>query len=515
MASPLLTPVEASNTNILDYDLSNTLDEVPNPSTQATKISEHDTTTKHLYVLPVILLEFLALALTRAVLPSMLLDYFGDGIYLVMGIVDFVRGMLAFVACPLFGKISDVVGRKACLFVTVLGTCSPVCIIALLPYSDNTSYSPMSVEGTSSEPSVIPEGEDWTTSLEGSVESSSPPRIMIFVCLLALSGIFSSTFTLTFAYISDVVKDRHQRVSAFGLALATFGLSFTIGPIAGGYIARSEGVSDEMGKQRVFTVAFILTILDLLYIYFILPESIPPNAKDIEPAKKNWNPMDTIKIFHGNALLIRVSHIAFLYYTSLWAVISTMVLYATKRFHLAPDRLGELISAFGFSTMLAEAVVVRFVVPIVGEKKSMKMGLIAFMLQCIVLAFAYEPWHLFLCVALSTIGNLVYPSLTSLVSASVPPQTLGEVLGAINGIKALTEGVGPLFFGTLMTISENTLLPGWPYLVAAVFSFLAYQMSHLLPEEGDESYEMDKLVEMGRKGEETCGLLDDEDDNDI
>jgi DHA1 family tetracycline resistance protein-like MFS transporter len=54
------------------------------------------------------------------------------------------------------------------------------------------------------------------------------------VALLALSGMFSSTFTLTFAYISDVVKDRDGRVAAYGLALATFGLSFTIGPLLGG-----------------------------------------------------------------------------------------------------------------------------------------------------------------------------------------------------------------------------------------------------------------------------------------
>lgn len=61
-------------------------------------------------------------------------------------------------------------------------------------------------------------------------EMPSIHRIDVFVALLALSGMFSSTFTLTFAYISDVVKDRDGRVAAYGLALATFGLSFTIGP---------------------------------------------------------------------------------------------------------------------------------------------------------------------------------------------------------------------------------------------------------------------------------------------
>ena len=53
-------------------------------------------------------------------------------------------------------------------------------------------------------------------------------------------------------------------------------------------------------------------------------------------------------------------------------------------------------------------------------------------------AFAYEGWQLFICVLLSLGGNLVYPSLTSLVSGAVSPDQVGEALGAINGVKAMT-----------------------------------------------------------------------------
>jgi hypothetical protein len=78
---------------------------------------------QHLYVLPVLLLEFLALALTRAVIPSLILHKFGDNVYIIMGLAEFVRGLLAFFACPLFGKVSDIIGRRICLFITVMGTC--------------------------------------------------------------------------------------------------------------------------------------------------------------------------------------------------------------------------------------------------------------------------------------------------------------------------------------------------------------------------------------------------------
>merc|ERR1719343_862950 len=149
--------------------------------------------------------------------------------------------------------------------------------------------------------------------------------------------------------------------------------------------------------------------------------------------------------------------------------------------------LGELMSALGLSTMVAEAVLVRFLVPLLGEKRSVRIGLVSFGLQCFVLGVANESWQLFFCVALSLLGNLVYPSLSSLVSGIVEPENVGEALGAINGIKALTEGIGPLIFGTLMTFSEHTAFPGSPYWLAGIFVLIAHHLAAKLPTNSDSS----------------------------
>mmetsp|Transcript_16708 Transcript_16708/g.24700 ORF Transcript_16708/g.24700 Transcript_16708/m.24700 type:complete len:159 (+) Transcript_16708:524-1000(+) len=86
-------------------------------------------------VLPVIALEFLAIAITKAVLPGLLIKHFGfSQVYIVMGCAECVKGLLAFVCCPWFGKVSDTLGRKPCLFWTVAGTCAPVAALALLPW---------------------------------------------------------------------------------------------------------------------------------------------------------------------------------------------------------------------------------------------------------------------------------------------------------------------------------------------------------------------------------------------
>jgi MFS transporter, DHA1 family, tetracycline resistance protein len=456
-------------------------------------------------VIPVLLLEFLALALTRAVLPSLLLNEYGNRVYLVMGCADFVRGFLAFFTCPIVGRISDVVGRRLCLFITVLGTCAPVCSLALfswkqvaLPRAENHIPDPSLEAAVSEEHSIWP----WSTPYSG--KETHPMAIAVFIVLFSLSGIFASTFTLVFAYISDTVKEQDERVSAYGLALATFGLSFTLGPMIGGYLAKTD-------TQYVFLTSLFLTVLDLLYIYLWLPESrvlslnkddnLNHNSHSAAASfismdhKFSWNPVDTLRIIVVDPFLRQVGKVAFLYYTGLWALISTLSVYAVKRFHLTPERLGELISVLGLSTMIAEAALVRILVPLLGEKRAMKLGLVSFALQCLTLGFAYEGWHLFVCAAFSLLGNLVYPSLTSLVSGSVEPDAVGEALGAINGIKALTEGIGPLVFGTLMTISEKSALPGWPYLLAAILVVAAYQEAGKLPDIDDDDF----LHELSRK----------------
>lgn len=445
---------------------------------------------QHYYVLPVLLLEFLAIALTRAVLPSILIEEYGSNVYVVLGIADCIRGILAFFACPLFGKLSDALGRKICLFVTVLGSCAPVCSLAFFTWDDETTTIPGSDADAAVPPMAIP----------------------LFVVLLSFSGLFSSTFPLVFAYISDSVQERKERVTAYGLALATFGLSFTIGPMAGGYLANSK-------TDYVFRCSLVLTLLDLLYIYAVLPESISPRVvifakkgaaaqtttntnSNISSSSSNasmetrtmlvqiadsisWNPWDSIRLVLHDPFLRKVGQVAFFYYTGLWAVISTLSLYAVQHFKMDRQTLGELMSALGLSTMVAEAVLVRFLVPLVGERRAIRIGLISFGLQCFVLGAANESWQLFFCVALSLLGNLVYPSLSSLVSGIVEPENVGEALGAINGIKALTEGLGPLIFGTLMTFSEHTAFPGSPYWLAGIFVLIAHHLAAKLPANSD------------------------------
>jgi hypothetical protein len=119
-------------------------------------------------------------------------------------------------------------------------------------------------------------------------------------------------------------------------------------------------------------------------------------------------------------------------------------------------------------------------VPWLGEKLTMQLGLLGFTAQCVMIGLADTPSLIFASMAGSLLSNLVYPAMSSLVSRSVSADAQGEVLGTINGVRALTEGFGPLLFGALMGECEGTLLPGAPYLLAGGVSVGALVSPFLL-----------------------------------
>jgi len=215
---------------------------------------------KHRYalVLPVLFYEYLALSIARSIIPQLIIGSYGKHSYLAVGIMETVKGFLAFVSCPLFGKLSDRIGRKYCLLFTVIGTTMPVWFLA---FTSNMT---------------------------------------IFAVIMGLSGFFSATFPLTFAYISDCVQPK-KRAPAYGLALATFGLSFCIGPVAGSYLAQ------QFGTQSVFIASLFLVLINVIYIISYLPETAK-NVSDDEPTIRKlgvameylpntWNVYETFRIF--------------------------------------------------------------------------------------------------------------------------------------------------------------------------------------------------------------------------
>ena len=467
-------------------------------------------------ILPVLFYEYLAISLTKGLVPQMIIDRFQDWSYVVIGTMETLKGLAAFVACPFFGKLSDTLGRKPCLLLSVTGTTLPVVMLA---FTENMT---------------------------------------VFCAMVSLSGLFSATFPLTFAYISDCIQQK-DRAPAYGLALATFGLSFTLGPMTGGFLAATYS------RWLVFAICFLLVVVDICYILLYLPETAPgvvgstssdETAQDIRPdplggmndelddestaislksgyvayflgtigtiraaptrARENiqealsmlpesWRPFDTFQVFKRDAFMSNIALVVFLYYISVWGMVSTLMVFVTRNLAFSPQLVGWLLSTYGLSTMFSETVLVRMVVPAIGELASMRVALVAFTIQAFIIAFSTCAEHIFYSVFFSMVTNLFYPSISALVSRTVAEEEQGEALGALNGIKAVTEGFGPLIFGALMSLYEDTTYPGAPYLITGIITMWALLHSIQLPKDPEAAVAKYRAEVKGT--EEATGLL--------
>ncbi|GMH55427.1 hypothetical protein TrRE_jg7098, partial [Triparma retinervis] len=438
-----------------------------------------------------------------------------------MGAAEAIKGLLSAISGGWWGMWSDTNGRRPALLYTVLGTASSTILL---------SFS-----------SLIP-------LLFPSLLLPTKTVLTAWLVLFTLSGLFSSTFTLTFAYISDSTQDSRSRLAGYGMALATFGLSFCVGPMAGGAVADwdafvlrynagdgggedsrtreeegEEEVAGEMagegeaipgagsvgadftsvyqeGVRRVLLLSLVLVALDVIYILIrgITLTSLWSTSRTLNLP----DPFQALRTFNLDPYLRCIGSVTFLYYTAVWSVISSLAFYCNKTLGFGPGRLGELMSLFGVCTVLAEGVLVRVAVPAFGPVRVAQAGLLTFAVQCAGFSVARKTSHVFALVTMSTVTNLVYPSIAGMVSEKVGKERIGETLGAVNSIKALTEGFGPLVFGVMMTGMEGTGWPGMPYLIAGAMSLAAYARTRDLKKIEDLGYLSEKY---GGSGAETGG----------
>ena len=87
-----------------------------------------------------------------------------------------------------------------------------------------------------------------------------------------------------------------------------------------------------------------------------------------------WSPFSILEVFSGDPILLSVAKVVFLYYTGVWAIVSTLMVHIQRTFHADEVTLGELMSVFGVCTMFSEGILVRIIVPQFGEKVSMQIG---------------------------------------------------------------------------------------------------------------------------------------------
>lgn len=338
-----------------------------------------------------------------------------------------VFAIAQFLFAPVIGNLSDRYGRRPVLLLSLFGFGVDYIILALAP-----AYG-------------------W-----------------LFVGRV-IAGITGASFTTATAYIADVSTDETSRAKNFGLIGAAFGLGFVLGPALGGLLAH-------WGIRAPFYAAAALCLLNCLYGYFFLPESLSKeNRRPFE--WRRANPLGSLKFLTQHKEIGGLAFSFFLIYLGAQAVQGNWNFFTIYRFNWSETMVGISLAVVGVLVGAVQAGLTRVVNPKIGNEKSIYLGLSLYTLGLVLFAFATQGWMMFAFLIPYCLGGICGPSLQSVISGHVPPNQQGELQGALTSLMSLTAIIGPLMmngtFAYFTSAKAPFYFPGIHFLIGAVCMLLS------------------------------------------
>jgi DHA1 family tetracycline resistance protein-like MFS transporter len=343
-----------------------------------------------------------------------------------------VYALVQFICAPILGNLSDKYGRRPVLLFSLFGFAVDYLFLALSP-----SYG-------------------W-----------------LFIGRI-VAGITGASFTTASAYIADI-STPENKAKNFGMIGAAFGLGFIVGPAIGGLLSG-------WGIRAPFYAAAILCMLNFLYGYFVLPESLPKEHRREFEWKRVYPFGSVIKLKKYPAiggLFVSLG----LVYLAAHAIQSNWNYFTKYRFGWSDKLIGLSLAVVGALVAIVQAGLIRVITPKIGNEKSVYIGLMFYSVGLFLFAFASQSWMMFAFLIPYCLGGIAGPALQAIMSGNVPKNEQGELQGALTSIMCLTSIFGPIIMNNLFAWftepSAPVYFPGISFLLGAVLilisSFLAYR----------------------------------------
>src|SRR5258705_1042069 len=283
-----------------------------------------------------------------------------------------------------------------------------------------------------------------------------------------IAGLTGASFTTAAAYIADVSTEE-TRAKNFGLIGAAFGLGFIIGPALGGLLAG-------WGIRAPFYAAAGLCLLNALYGYFILPESLSQDHR----RKFEWkraNPFGSLQFLRRTPAIAGLAFSFFLIYLAAMSVQGNWNFFTMYRFNWTEKLVGISLAVVGLLVGAVQAGLTRVVNPKLGNEKSIYLGLLFYTLGLVLFAFATQGWMMFVFLIPYCLGGIAGPALQATMSGHVAPNQQGELQGALTSLMSVTAIIGPLIMNNLFWFFTSKkapiYFPGVSFLLGAVFMLLS------------------------------------------
>lgn len=383
-----------------------------------------------IFIFITMLIDVIGFGLIIPVLPKLLEQMTGGDLSTAArwgGVLMFTYAGMQFLFSPIIGGLSDRYGRR------------PVILAALFAFSIDFLISGFA------------------------------PTIWWFFLGRLLAGITGATFTSGMAYIADV-SPIEKRAQNFGLVGAAFGMGFIIGPLIGGVVAFQYGI------RAPFFVAAGLAMLNWLYGYFILPESLAPeNRRPFD--WRRANPVGSLLGLRRYPVILSMVASLLCIYVAGHANQSTWTYITMKKFNWDERWVGYSLAFVGLITGIVQGGLTRVLIPKLGQRNSVFIGLGLYAVGFVLFAFASQGWMMFVFMIPFALGGIAGPSLQGIISGQVPANEQGELQGALTSLISLTSIIGPLLMTNLFAHftdpASSIQFPGAPFLMGAVLSLFS------------------------------------------
>ncbi len=355
-----------------------------------------------------------------------------------LGLLFALYSIVQFFFSPIWGQISDRVGRK------------PVILIGLVGFGVSFFLFGMSTQL-------------W----------------MLYVAR-GLGGILSAaTLPTVMAYIADTT-DMKGRGAGMGIMGAAMGTGITFGPVLGGFLG-------QYGAGLPFFVSAALGLGVAVFAYFLLPESLSAAARTQARSRQRRGTgiIEVLQALAGPVGFILV--LAFLASFASANLEGTFALFSQVHLGFGEVEMGIVFGAMGVTMALTQGLMVGPFINRWGERRMIELGLFSSAVGFLALLYTYDMVSIIVVMVVMGIGNAAMrPAVNSLVSKRTAASDQGKMMGVVNSYNSLGRIFGPLLGGFVFDVLGYQ----WPYILGAVVFFFTLLLGFYLfaRDHGGESY---------------------------
>jgi DHA1 family tetracycline resistance protein-like MFS transporter len=382
-----------------------------------------------LFILITILIDCIGFGIIIPIMPSLIKQLTGGTLSDASrygGLLLVSYSVMQFIFSPVLGSLSDKLGRRPILLISIFGLGLDYIFLAF-----------------------------------------APTITWLFVGRI-FAGISGASITTASAYIADVSLPE-KRAQNFGLIGAAFGLGFIIGPVIGGFFS-------QYGIRIPFMIAAGLSLVNWLYGYFILPESLKvENRRNFE--WKRANPIGALKQIKKYPALIGLLGSLLILYLAAQSTQSVWSYYTIEKFNWNSTWVGYSLGFVGITVALVQGGLIRVIIPKIGNKKSIQIGLILYVIGFASFALASSGWMMFAFIVPYALAGITGPAIQGILSTQIPPNQQGELQGIMTALMSLASIFGPLIMTYLFFYftrhDTKFYFPGAPFVLAALLTCVA------------------------------------------